>query len=234
MVTRLSPPERWAAALAGVTARLVVAGHTHQQDDRTVGGVRFVNAGSVGLPYEGDGAARWLWVADGEPELRRHGVRRRRRGAAHAGRRLARRALDRRGADRAGRPARDHAVLRGPQRTALAWRYRDRRGQLGRWGPTVRGGGRAPSERPRPRRRGVRAPSGQAMFDTSVHLVSTGIALRVSHVPDRSVLSAIEQDVRAALQHRPSERRRTRSVPVHLGGTRRASWSGSTSSTEYG
>jgi hypothetical protein len=33
--------------------------------------VRFINAGSVGLPYEGDGAARWLWVADGVPELRR-------------------------------------------------------------------------------------------------------------------------------------------------------------------
>jgi hypothetical protein len=32
--------------------------------------VRFINAGSVGLPYEGDGAARWLWLADGEPELR--------------------------------------------------------------------------------------------------------------------------------------------------------------------
>ena len=47
-----------------------MAGHTHQQDDRIVGGVRFVNAGSVGLPYEGDGAARWLWVADGVPELR--------------------------------------------------------------------------------------------------------------------------------------------------------------------
>ena len=50
----------------------MVAGHTHQQDDRTVGAVRFVNAGSVGLPYEGDdGAARWLWVQDGEPQLRR-------------------------------------------------------------------------------------------------------------------------------------------------------------------
>ena len=50
---------------------LVVAGHTHQQDDRRVGDVRFVNAGSVGLPYEGDGDARWLWVAGGVPELRR-------------------------------------------------------------------------------------------------------------------------------------------------------------------
>ncbi|WP_270038929.1 hypothetical protein [Solirubrobacter ginsenosidimutans] len=56
-------------------------------------------------------------------------------------------------------------------------------------------------------------------FDTAVHLVSTGIAIRVSKVPEPSVLVAIEHDVRAALQHRPSERRRTRSVPVHLGDT---------------
>jgi predicted phosphodiesterase len=70
MLTRLSRPERWEQALAGVPAALVVAGHTHQQDDRLIGDVRFVNAGSVGLPYEGDGAARWLWIADGEPELR--------------------------------------------------------------------------------------------------------------------------------------------------------------------
>jgi predicted phosphodiesterase len=71
MLTRLSAPGRWAAALDGVKARLVVAGHTHQQDDRVVNGVRFVNAGSVGLPYEGDGDARWLWVQDGVAALRR-------------------------------------------------------------------------------------------------------------------------------------------------------------------
>ena len=70
MVTRISTPERWAEVLGGVKAATVVAGHTHQQDDREVNGVRFVNAGSVGLPYEGDGAARWLWVADGVPEAR--------------------------------------------------------------------------------------------------------------------------------------------------------------------
>jgi predicted phosphodiesterase len=70
MLTRLSTDDRWDDALAGVEAALVVAGHTHQQDDRLVGGMRFVNAGSVGLPYEGDGNARWLWVADGSPELR--------------------------------------------------------------------------------------------------------------------------------------------------------------------
>ncbi len=70
MLTRISPQERWTAALAGVDAAVVVAGHTHQQDDRRVGDVHFVNAGSVGLPYEGDGAARWLWLAEGVPELR--------------------------------------------------------------------------------------------------------------------------------------------------------------------
>jgi predicted phosphodiesterase len=71
MLTRLSSADRWTDALGTIDAALVVGGHTHQQDDRIVGSVRFVNAGSVGLPYEGDGAARWLWVADGVPELRR-------------------------------------------------------------------------------------------------------------------------------------------------------------------
>jgi predicted phosphodiesterase len=83
MLTRRSTPERWRDALEGVTARLVVGGHTHQQDDRAVGDVRFVNAGSVGLPYEGDGAARWLWIRDGQPELRSTPY-----AAADAGRRI--------------------------------------------------------------------------------------------------------------------------------------------------
>jgi hypothetical protein len=59
------------------------------------------------------------------------------------------------------------------------------------------------------------------MFDTSVHLVTAGLAIRVPSRPGRDVLAAIEQDVRAALLHRPSIRRRTRSVPVHLGDTPR-------------
>ena len=72
ILTRLSPPDRYDAALAGVEKPLVVAGHTHQQHDHTTSdGVRFVNAGSVGLPYEGDpGDARWLWIEDGVPALR--------------------------------------------------------------------------------------------------------------------------------------------------------------------
>lgn len=69
MVTRLSPDARWEAVLSDVSEAVVVAGHTHQQLDRTVGAVRYVNAGSVGMPYEGDGAARWALVTDGVPEL---------------------------------------------------------------------------------------------------------------------------------------------------------------------
>jgi hypothetical protein len=67
----------------------------------------------------------------------------------------------------------------------------------------------------------LRAPGPSAMFDTGVHLVSTGLAIRVSERPDRVTLSAIEDVVRTALLHRPSLRRRTRSVPVHLGETAR-------------
>jgi hypothetical protein len=41
------------------------------QQDRQIGAVRFVNAGSVGLPYEGELAAFWALVDDGEIELRK-------------------------------------------------------------------------------------------------------------------------------------------------------------------
>jgi hypothetical protein len=67
----------------------------------------------------------------------------------------------------------------------------------------------------------VCAPGPTAMFDTAVHLVSTGLAIRVSERPDRATLTTIEDTVRTALLHRPSLRRRTRSVPVHLGETAR-------------
>jgi predicted phosphodiesterase len=92
MLTRISPAERWAEALAAVGQALVIAGHTHQQDDRVVGSVRFVNAGSVGLPYEGDAAARWAWISGGAPNLGQ---------TAYAGAAAGRRMLD------AGWPDRD-------------------------------------------------------------------------------------------------------------------------------
>ena len=70
ILTRVSPDERFRAALAGVEERVVVGGHTHVQFEREVDGIRFVNAGSVGVPYEGRRGAFWALV-DGEAvELR--------------------------------------------------------------------------------------------------------------------------------------------------------------------
>jgi putative phosphoesterase len=71
VVTPATPDERLAEILAGVEQRVVVAGHTHMQQDRVVCGIRFVNAGSVGLPYEGEVAAFWALFVDREPELRK-------------------------------------------------------------------------------------------------------------------------------------------------------------------
>ncbi len=48
--------ERWAAALDGVEAGVVVCGHTHMPFDRLAGGRRIVNPGSVGMPYGHPGA----------------------------------------------------------------------------------------------------------------------------------------------------------------------------------
>jgi predicted phosphodiesterase len=69
MLTRLTSDADWVKALGNPSVGLVVGGHTHQQDDRLVGETRFINAGSVGMPYEGDGAARWLWIEDHNPHL---------------------------------------------------------------------------------------------------------------------------------------------------------------------
>ena len=71
ILTRVSPDERLREALAGVEERLVVGGHTHVQFEREVDGRRFVNAGSVGMPYEGVRGAFWALVGDGKVELRR-------------------------------------------------------------------------------------------------------------------------------------------------------------------
>jgi putative phosphoesterase len=70
ILTRVSPDERLRAALAGVTERLVVGGHTHVQFIRDVDGIRFANAGSVGMPYEGRTGAFWGLVDGQEIELR--------------------------------------------------------------------------------------------------------------------------------------------------------------------
>jgi len=59
-VTTATPPERLARILAEAGADVVVAGHTHRQFDRTAGGRRLINAGSVGRPYEHRRGAYWL------------------------------------------------------------------------------------------------------------------------------------------------------------------------------
>ena len=71
ILTRVSPDERFRAALEGVEERLVVGGHTHVQFERTINGISFVNAGSVGIPYEGKQGAFWA-LLDGEEVDFRH------------------------------------------------------------------------------------------------------------------------------------------------------------------
>ena len=49
---------------------MVVCGHTHQQFDRSIDGWRVINAGSVGVPYEGEAGAYWALLGP-DVELRR-------------------------------------------------------------------------------------------------------------------------------------------------------------------
>jgi len=59
LVTAETPEADLRKHLEGVEADVVVSGHTHMQFDRTVDGIRWVNAGSVGMAYEGEVAAFW-------------------------------------------------------------------------------------------------------------------------------------------------------------------------------
>jgi putative phosphoesterase len=71
ILTRTTPEEDVAAALTGVDADVVVCGHTHVQYDRQAAGTpRLVNAGSVGLPYQGEPGAYWALLGP-EVVLRR-------------------------------------------------------------------------------------------------------------------------------------------------------------------
>src|SRR5207249_8702649 len=51
IITAATPDPVVAELLAGTGVPVVVAGHTHMQFDRRLGGRRMVNAGSVGMPY---------------------------------------------------------------------------------------------------------------------------------------------------------------------------------------
>jgi putative phosphoesterase len=87
VITELTTDERLVELLAGVEQRRVVAGHTHMQLERRVGETLFVNAGSVGWPYEGRPGAYWA-ILDERVELRRTDYDRKRaaeliRGSGH-------------------------------------------------------------------------------------------------------------------------------------------------------
>jgi putative phosphoesterase len=58
-ITRVTPDERLRRLLDEVDEDVVVCGHTHVQFDRVVDGIRVVNCGSVGAPYEAEPAAYW-------------------------------------------------------------------------------------------------------------------------------------------------------------------------------
>ena len=70
IVTPGTPDDRFRALLEGVAECVVVAGHTHMQLDRVIDGVRWINPGSVGMPYEGEVAAFWA-ILGPDVELRR-------------------------------------------------------------------------------------------------------------------------------------------------------------------
>jgi putative phosphoesterase len=70
LLTAGTPEERLAAATGEIDERVLVTGHTHAQYDRSVAGVRALNPGSVGMPYEGKPGAYWALLGP-DVELRR-------------------------------------------------------------------------------------------------------------------------------------------------------------------
>jgi putative phosphoesterase len=69
-VTPETPEERVREFSADVPERVIVSAHVHIQFDREVEGIRSVNPGSVGLPYEGRPGAFWALLGP-DVELRR-------------------------------------------------------------------------------------------------------------------------------------------------------------------
>jgi putative phosphoesterase len=72
IVTAATTEGRLREILGRVAQDLVVCGHTHAQFDRRVGAKRVVNAGSVGMPYQGKPVgAFWLLLGADGLSLRR-------------------------------------------------------------------------------------------------------------------------------------------------------------------
>jgi predicted phosphodiesterase len=69
LFTRLTPADRLRPLFDPAGVPLVICGHSHMQFDRTIGSTRVINAGSVGMSFQGPGAC-WLLLT-ATPELRR-------------------------------------------------------------------------------------------------------------------------------------------------------------------
>jgi hypothetical protein len=59
IITTATSDDRLRGILERVEQPAIVCGHTHRQFDRRVDGWRVINAGSVGMPYEGQRGAYW-------------------------------------------------------------------------------------------------------------------------------------------------------------------------------
>jgi putative phosphoesterase len=60
IITSLTPVDSLAKLLVGLQEKVVVCGHTHHQFNRKINGYRVINAGSIGMPYEGIPGAFWV------------------------------------------------------------------------------------------------------------------------------------------------------------------------------
>jgi predicted phosphodiesterase len=71
MVIETTPDEDIASLVESIDERRVVTGHVHMQFTRSVAGVEWIGAGSVGSPYENQPGAYWATIDDGVVEFRR-------------------------------------------------------------------------------------------------------------------------------------------------------------------
>jgi putative phosphoesterase len=69
-VTPETPEDRVREFSADIEERVIVTAHVHMQFDREVAGIRSLNAGSVGLPYESAPGAYWALLGP-DVEFRR-------------------------------------------------------------------------------------------------------------------------------------------------------------------
>ena len=71
IITVRTPDDRLREILSDIEQNLVVCGHIHAQYDRRLNSKRVVNAGSVGMPYQGEPVGAFWLLLDFEVKFRR-------------------------------------------------------------------------------------------------------------------------------------------------------------------